>query len=523
MRRLGWGVFWVCLLWGVMTAVLPMRAAPIFAPSGRVFYVAPEGSDENEGSQQRPFRTLQHAVMQLQPGDTLYIREGTYPEQLTLTTSGTPEQVIFIAAYPGEQPRLDGQNRLPEGKGEFAPLLKITASYVTISGLEVANSTGRGVLIEQASHVTLLGLNIHHNWKDGLQVSKADHIVVEDSLVWQNIQARPQAGIIGGSGFAFVETRDSVARGNQVYNNFGEGLVAGRRTESIVLEENVVWDNRHANLYLLNTRHTVARRNLVYCTDDRTFWRTGTGEALRAGNGLILQDEVFEIDPDVPVSNGRIVVNNIVVGCGLNFAIFTQHPQAGVRNALIAYNTFVEARGDDPETVRAVHIAPGQHENALFVNNLILQSTGQVATGLGAADNAIQFSHNLYSRDVPAAFRSPDDVIEDPLLQRPFIPNTRTRLDPAWYSLQTNSPARDRAKPLSDVVTDFGGRSRSERPDIGAWELPEGDTRPQPAGYGGETAVSPTRPPASPVFWGPIFLIFPILLLLLLLLRLSRR
>lgn len=81
--------------------------------TGPAYYVDPgRGDDANDGSIARPWRTMQHGVRRLEPGDTLYLREGVYHEKVYLTRSGTAEAPIVIAAYPGELPVLDGG--LPE-------------------------------------------------------------------------------------------------------------------------------------------------------------------------------------------------------------------------------------------------------------------------------------------------------------------------------------------------------------------------------------------------------------------------
>ncbi len=81
--------------------------------TGPIHAVDPvRGDDEHEGSLAHPWNTLRHAVHQLKPGDTLYLRDGIYQERVALTRSGTAEAPIIIAAYPGELPILDGG--LPE-------------------------------------------------------------------------------------------------------------------------------------------------------------------------------------------------------------------------------------------------------------------------------------------------------------------------------------------------------------------------------------------------------------------------
>jgi len=77
------------------------------AANGPAFYVSPLGSDADDGSREKPWRTLEFAAGRLQPGDTLYLRGGTYYETVTVAAKGTPEQPITIRAYPGESAVVD--------------------------------------------------------------------------------------------------------------------------------------------------------------------------------------------------------------------------------------------------------------------------------------------------------------------------------------------------------------------------------------------------------------------------------
>ncbi|MDB4673772.1 hypothetical protein OAF27_03050, partial [Verrucomicrobiales bacterium] len=75
--------------------------------SGR--YVATTGSDANAGTINSPFLTIQHAVNQLQPGETLNIRGGSYHEEVSLSgVAGTSSNPIKIQNYKGEKVVLDG-------------------------------------------------------------------------------------------------------------------------------------------------------------------------------------------------------------------------------------------------------------------------------------------------------------------------------------------------------------------------------------------------------------------------------
>lgn len=91
----------------------PMRPLPAATKqplaNGTTFFVdAAKGDDKQDGSQAKPWKTIQHGVKRLKPGETLYLRGGTYYEKVHLTRSGTAESPIVIASYPGEMAVVDG-------------------------------------------------------------------------------------------------------------------------------------------------------------------------------------------------------------------------------------------------------------------------------------------------------------------------------------------------------------------------------------------------------------------------------
>lgn len=72
------------------------------------FVDAAKGDDGSDGSRQKPWRTINHAMLRLAPGETLYLRGGTYFENVYCAIAGTPEQPITIRSYPGELAVIDG-------------------------------------------------------------------------------------------------------------------------------------------------------------------------------------------------------------------------------------------------------------------------------------------------------------------------------------------------------------------------------------------------------------------------------
>lgn len=89
----------------------PLTKRPL--ATGPAYYVDPtRGQDANDGSEKAPWKTINHALNQLAPGDTLYLRAGTYFENVYCAVAGKPDAPVTIRAYPGERVIIDGG--LPE-------------------------------------------------------------------------------------------------------------------------------------------------------------------------------------------------------------------------------------------------------------------------------------------------------------------------------------------------------------------------------------------------------------------------
>jgi hypothetical protein len=91
----------------------PLRKTPTAAkrPMGdgpAKFVDAVRGDDAHPGTEVAPWQTLNHAIEQLAAGDTLYVRGGTYYENVRMSMTGQTGKPITIRSYPGEQAVIDG-------------------------------------------------------------------------------------------------------------------------------------------------------------------------------------------------------------------------------------------------------------------------------------------------------------------------------------------------------------------------------------------------------------------------------
>jgi hypothetical protein len=121
----------------------------IISSYASVYFVATNGNDANPGTKELPMLTIQKAQSLVSPGDTVYVRGGTYlmqESQITsftriwayvtlLDKSGTEGKRINYWAYPGEKPVFDFSNIKPPNYRVHA--FEITGSWLHIKGLEV--------------------------------------------------------------------------------------------------------------------------------------------------------------------------------------------------------------------------------------------------------------------------------------------------------------------------------------------------------------------------------------------------
>jgi hypothetical protein len=124
-----------------------------------VYYVAVDGSDDHAGTKDQPFATIQKAQSLVNPGDTVYLRGGTYhitEAQIArsernyacvtyLDKSGAPGKYIHYWAYPNEKPVFDYAAVKPAN-------LRVAAFYVTGSWIHCKGFEVTGVQVTIKEH-----------------------------------------------------------------------------------------------------------------------------------------------------------------------------------------------------------------------------------------------------------------------------------------------------------------------------------------------------------------------------------
>src|SRR5256885_10922407 len=82
------------------------RATEVLPPGSRVgYYVTTSGNGGGDGSSGAPWdlqTALDGANGTIHPGDTVWVRGGTYLAPFTSSLTGTSSASVIVRAYPGE-------------------------------------------------------------------------------------------------------------------------------------------------------------------------------------------------------------------------------------------------------------------------------------------------------------------------------------------------------------------------------------------------------------------------------------
>ncbi len=102
------------------------------------FFVSVNGSDDNPGTQNEPWRTIQNSINKLLPGDILNVFDGVYAENVEPYVSGTAEAPIVIRAITPFNVTIDGDTD-GDGVGNGRALKIRDVSYLTFEGFKFIN------------------------------------------------------------------------------------------------------------------------------------------------------------------------------------------------------------------------------------------------------------------------------------------------------------------------------------------------------------------------------------------------
>ena len=399
--------------------------------SGRIFFVATNGSDSASGSVTSPWRTLPAAKKKVAAGDIIYVRDGVVAKSIdasnaalaltsaTNTPAGTSSAPIALVAYPGAN---------------------------VIIGCTESTCGDRGIRMHR-SYWVLAGMTV-----------RAKYTMYSSSIEYSANGLRVVANIVpGGSYYGTTAGTNPVRNvkvlGNHIYDHEHSLIYFGGygENDNIEVAWNIVhdvWDGDGIKFlghrdYDHATRVTI-HDNLVYNTAHPAIWVGGYTD-----NGH-------------PWMEDALIYNNVVYAGGQNWSdgangaclrVSTRGPESEPIDVKAFHNTFVNCG----RSVRA-----DAFDSLELKNNIFVQTNGKPFLDSTLGNGQLVMSNNLYQGNASVPSKE----------QRAITGNAGfVDMSARNYRLTTSSAAIDRGL-LVGVTSDHDRDLRpvGAAPDLGAYE-----------------------------------------------------
>ena len=326
------------------------------------YYVATDGDNGNEGNLTSPWRSIQHAVDTVVPGDTIYVRGGTYTELITFNQSGSAAVgYITLRNYPTETPVIDG------------------------TALNVSNNTGL-LYLKDISYVKIIGFELRNLTTSNSGATPAaiwvfgtsHHLEIKDNLVHsiQNTSADGNAhGIALYGDNATASINNILIDGNEIRNcvlGWSESLVLNGNVENFVVSNNTIHDNNNIGIDFIGYEGICSVASLD-----------------RARDGVCSGNVVYNIDTSTnPAYTGNRCGNCIYVDGGTNITV----ERNTVHNCNIGIEIASEHKGKSSSYITVKN-------NFVYNNDIMGISLGGYDTNRGSTKHCKIINNTCYKND----------------------------------------------------------------------------------------------------------------------------
>ncbi|MFY1674506.1 right-handed parallel beta-helix repeat-containing protein [Plantactinospora sp. WMMB334] len=215
-------------------------------------YVATDGDDSDAGTLNAPLKTIQRAVDLAQPGDTIFIRGGTYAPStnIQILRDGTSSQPITMRNHNGERVVIDGENMpyTPGAVDSSIPrpergAIHIEGDWWRLIGLEIIHGP-YGIFGLDSSNNHYERLVTRDNYESGFHLvlnSGNNQIINLDS--YGNRDPRKNGESADGLAIKEGSGTGNVVRGARLWNNSDDGLDWWMFESPILVEDSLAWGN----------------------------------------------------------------------------------------------------------------------------------------------------------------------------------------------------------------------------------------------------------------------------------------
>jgi hypothetical protein len=221
---------------------------------GRILFIAPDGNNDNPGTEEEPWATLDFAVSQVQQGDVIVLRGGIYMHDDIIrinTPQGTADQRIIVTAYPGEVPILDFSAQ-PKERDYHG--IRLNANYWHLIGITIRNASHNGIRMDGAFNI-LEQLTAYGNHDTGIHMAGgASYNLIKNCDSFHNfnydVNRTPRIGNnADGFGAKFIIGPGNQYYGCRAWENSDDGFDFWEAANTIIVENCWTFGNGDASVF----------------------------------------------------------------------------------------------------------------------------------------------------------------------------------------------------------------------------------------------------------------------------------
>ncbi len=234
-----------------------------FSAGAKEFFVATSGNDQQQGTKNRPFKTIFKASESAMPGDTITIMGGEYQLlwQFRPVRSGLPDKWILYRAAPGETVVFDGSMiKKVVQKGDSVQFSRQTAglfqiekvNYLRFEDIQVRNSDAAGFIVRgpECKKIELIGCKSHQTHNSGIGLWYCDSVLVKgceitaanDNDPKYYLPGQRRGGEAPHEALSICGARYFEVANNHVHHCFKEGIDCKEVSQHGVIHNNLVHD-----------------------------------------------------------------------------------------------------------------------------------------------------------------------------------------------------------------------------------------------------------------------------------------
>ena len=379
-----------------------------FAQAQTNYYVATNGDDANIGSEASPWLTIQYGVNQLNPGDILNIKAGTYFEKIDIDVSGTSTQKITIKNFQGDEVIISGAQSTNNSS-----IIWTDNAYLRIEGLHITDSQKN-----YSAGITLQG-TAHHIEVINNKVSKINFSSDPNAAVNSNTNAVPVSAL-GDASTGTNGALDSVHHisfiGNEIFNNrtgYSENLTMGGNVSHFLMENNIVHDNTNIAIDATgnygespvaafdHVRYGTIKNNTLY--NNISPYSPAAGIYIDGGKNIVVENNLSynngyggEIGCEEDGETNNIIFRNNVfhhnTSAGMHFGGYDVNTTGKVINSQVYNNTFYQNDTDGHQNGSFILT---KSENCKIFNNIFYINAQNVFLYAYRTQTNLYFDYNL--------------------------------------------------------------------------------------------------------------------------------